>query len=227
MGLLPSLKNEERIGNRWVKEEEVPKHILNRKADKKLDYVADLYSMAIDDKLTDAKARLLNRTLYCEGFRFIKYLNLNYTYENRLWAFSYNLNYKTTIELSDNFVEIKPCKFIVKNKGKMAVMDAQWLDGGSECSEEERNYYLNRLNSKLIIDRIVDLDMTNVEVAYNPVMKHWTISCRTLIGSTTWLLIPPVMHLIKPKPVECVRMLEFLELVANAVIKKDDKLSYN
>lgn len=221
MGLLPGVKDDERIGNRWVKEKEVPRHLLNRKADRKLEYVANLYGMAMGDKLITTKSKILDKTLYCEGFRFMKYLNLNYTYENRFWAISYNLNYKTTIDLSDSPKEIAYCKFVVKTKGKMGIEDAQWLDGGSKCKEEEKELYLNELNNKLIIDRIVELDMTNIEVIFHPNLSQWTICARTLIGSTTWILIPPVLNLIKPKPVECVKMLEFFELVANAVMKRE------
>jgi hypothetical protein len=217
MILFPSINKDERIGNRWVKEKEVPRHILNRKADKKLDYVASLFEMAMDEKFSGMKSGLLDKTLYCEGFYYIKELNLKYSYENRFWAFSYNLDYKTTIEHPQ---AIEKLKFIVENKGKMAISDARWIDSGSNCSKEETEHYLNRLNNRLIIDRIVDLDMTRVEVSYNPNSQRWTIGCRTLIGSTTWVLIPPVMHLIKPRPVECVKALEFLELVADAIIQK-------
>ena len=219
MGLLPSAKEEERVGNRWVKEKEVSSHLLNRKADRKLGFVAKLYSMAIGDKMVMTKSSILNRDLYVEGFHFIKYLNLNYTYENRFWAISYNLNHKTTIDSLEVNQKKDYCRFVAKNIGKMGITDALWVDSGSQCSEEERKIYLNELNNRLIIDRIVNLDMTNVEVLYTPNMNCWTISCRTLIGSTTWILIPPVMNLIKPNPIECAKMIEFFELVANAVTK--------
>lgn len=220
MGLLPGKRDDERIGNQWVKEKQIPRHILNRRADRKLDYVADLYWMAIGERLTKRTSELHNKTLYCEGFRYIKHLNLSYTYENRFWAFSYNLGHKTTIDVAADSSETNYCRFIVKNIGKMGITDAVWLDGGSQCSEESMEEYLKLLNNKLIIDRIVSLDMTHVEVVYQPAKKSWTISNRTLIGSTTWILIPPVMHLIKLKPEECVKMLEFFELVADAVVNR-------
>jgi hypothetical protein len=219
MGLFPGKNEVESIGNMWVKEKEVPRHILNRRADKKLDCVADLYKLVMDDKLISIRSQLLDKTLYCEGFFYIEYLNLKYTYENRLWAFSYNLEYKTSLEPRSDKGAEDFCRFIVKNKGKMGIMDAQWIDSGSQCNDEKCDYYLERLNNKLIIDRIVDLDMTNVEAVFNPAAHCWTISCRTLVGSTTWILIPPVMHLIKPKPVECAKMIEFFELVADALVQ--------
>lgn len=217
MLLYPSLRQEEKIGNRWVKEKETPRHILNRKADKKLDYVMDLYCNVIGERLTRKKSEILKKSLYFEGFHAITYLNLRYLYENRLWAFSYNLNYKTSFGHSDSQAGLKPCHFKVKTTGRMGIDDARWYDSGSQCSKEETNHYLKMLNNSLIIDRIVKLDMTNIQLSYNPATREWVVSCRTLIGSTTWILIPPVMSLIKPKPEECARMLEFLELVADAV----------
>lgn len=217
MGLLPGSKYEERIGGKRIKRKETSRHILNRKADRKLDHVADLYSGAIGDRLVERQSDIFDKTLHCQGFRYLTYLNLNYTYENRFWAFSYNLNHQTTLDMSENPNETNYCRFIVKNKGKMGITDAQWLDGGSQCSESRGDRYLELLNQRLIIDRIVDLDMTKVEVVYQPITLEWSIRCTTLIGSTTWVLIPPVMQLITPKTVECIKMLEFFELVADAV----------
>lgn len=220
MLLFPSLAQEEKIGNRWVKEKEAPSHILNRRADKKLDYVADLYSNIINDRMTGRKSELFQKKLLFEGFRYISHLNLSYTYENRLWAFSYNLNYKTTFDAPDSQKRLGKCSFMVKNSGKTGIEDARWYDDGSRCSRKETDRFLEMLNNRLIIDRIVGLDMTNVRLIFNPDTMQWSVGCRTLIGSTTWILIPPVMSLIKPRPEECARLLEFMELTADAVINE-------
>lgn len=217
MILYPSIKREEKIGGRWVKEKEVPRHILNRRADKKLDYVLGLYCNVIGDRLTAKRSELLKKKLYLEGFHYISYLNMSYSYENRLWAFAYNLDYKTTFDASDKQAGSGQCNFIVKAAGRMGIEDARWHDNGSKCSDQEIEHYLKMLNNKLIIDRIVSLDMTNIQLTYNPGTSEWSVSFRTLIGSTTWVLIPPVMSLIKPRPEECAKVLEFLELVADAV----------
>ena len=219
MLLYPNLEQGEQIGRRWVKEKTVPNHLINKKADRKLDHVADIYCTIINDRLTGRKSNLLNKKLFFEGFHYINHLDLSYVYENRLWAFSYNLNCKTAIEVPEDY-KSKPCRFIVKNKGKMSIDDAAWHDNGSQCSQQEIKHYLEMLNNRLIIDRIVSLDMTNVEVIYDPLSLNWKINCRTLIGSATWVLIPPVMSLITPTLQESAKMLEFLDLVADAVINK-------
>lgn len=204
-------------------EKETPRHILNRKADKKLEYVADQFSIAMDEKFSGRKTKLLHKTLYCHGFHHLTNLDLAYTYENRFWAISYNLNVRTSIDVSEQKKENAPCRFLVKNKGKLGITDAEWLDNGSKCDAIRTKRYLSNLNHQLIIDRIVSLDLTKVEVVFDPNTEHWTIRCSTLIGSTTWVLIPPLMQLIKPTPTECVKMIEFLELVADAVIHPDNE----
>ena len=45
----------------------------------------------------------------------------------------------------------------------------------------------------------------------------WKISCESMIGSATWILVPPVVNLIKPSEGEYLRFVEFFELVADAV----------
>jgi hypothetical protein len=50
---------------------------------------------------------------------------------------------------------------------------------------------------------------------------RWSIGCRSLIGSVTWNLIPPLTQLVLPRLQECVGMLEFFELVFDAVLRGD------
>ena len=126
MGLFPGKNEVESIGNMWVKEKEVPRHILNRRADKKLDCVADLYKLVMDDKLISIRSQLLDKTLYCEGFFYIEYLNLKYTYENRLWAFSYNLEYKTSLNLEVIKVQKIFADSLLKTRGKWGL----WMRSG-------------------------------------------------------------------------------------------------
>ncbi len=39
-----------------------------------------------------------------------------------------------------------------------------------------------------------------------------------MIGSATWILIPPVLTMITPKPQECYKFLELYELLGDAVV---------
>ena len=46
---------------------------------------------------------------------------------------------------------------------------------------------------------------------------YWRISCESIIGSATWLLIPPVLSMIAPKKEECIMLLELFEMLGDAV----------
>jgi hypothetical protein len=107
-------------------------------------------------------------------------------------------------------------QFYRESRRQNGIEDARWYDKGSKCGDQKIDYYLKMLNNKLIIDRIVSLDMTNIQLTYNPVCRS-VGKLQNADRSTTWVLIPPVMSLIKPKPEECAKVLEFLELVADAV----------
>ena len=92
-----------------------------------------------------------------------------------------------------------------------------WVDKESRCDEEAVGRLLSELNHPLILERVELLDMNKVSLSYNRFSQSWTLEYKSIIGSTNWILIPPVMQLIKYKPEEVVRTLEFFELVFEAV----------
>ena len=75
---------------------------------------------------------------------------------------------------------------------------------------------LERLNHPLIRERIRSLELREIQVSHTQ-GGSWKISCESMIGSATWILVPPVVNLIKPSEGEDLRFVEFFELVADAV----------
>jgi hypothetical protein len=217
--MLPKADHQERIGERYVKNKEVSMHMLNKRAEKKLDYVAKAFVEVMGERHIETTHKNLSYSLKCQGFKHLDNLTLDYIgYENRLWAFAYNLNLKSTLDASkDKNPETEDCKFIIHSKGKIRVSAPMWMDSGSKCPEEKADIYLKRLSHKLIMDRIAALDMMKVQVSYSAKSQLWTVKYQSIIGSTNWILIPPVLQLIKYKPEEMVRTLEFFELVLDAV----------
>jgi|GEM_PF-1060903 len=223
-----SLKKEVRLGNGSIKNKEISQHRINKKADVKLGVVADIFEKVLGDRFVKTRKTLLHREIECRGFRYVKSIKLDYeSYENRMWAFSYNLNISVSLDASEyTEKETERCAFKGKAKGKMDIKDAEWLDNGSECSSEQINRYLSRLNNKFIVDRMVKLDMNKMKLDYDPVSNYWSAGFTSLIGSSTWIMIPPVMQLIRPKPEECAMAVEFFELLFSAVVnagKKDGR----
>ena len=68
-----------------------------------------------------------------------------------------------------------------------------------------------------IIDRLNTLDIMEMEIRHEDNSGYFQVSCESLIGSATWMLIPPVLSMITPKREECIKFLELFELLADAV----------
>lgn len=198
-------------------------HRINRKADIKLNAVVEGFKKTLGDRCVEVKDDLLRKTIVCTGFKNLTSFELNYrAYENRFWAFSYNLDVTAKIDVSDrDYMETGHCLFKAKTKGKMAINDVEWLSARNECSEEEDDIYLKKLNHQLIRNRMVSLDMTSASIEYDPEKMVWTTKFRTMIGSTTWMLIPPLTQLVMPKPEEFAQMVEYMDLVMDAVLSKE------
>lgn len=193
--------------------------MLNKKAEKKLNYVVQGFEAAMGDRHVATNHSSLRYDLQCMAFKHLNNLTLDYFgYENRLWSFAYNLNLKSTLDVSGyKSPETEDCQFVIQSKGKIRVSEPKWVDAGSRCSSEKVDAYLKSLSHKLIMDRVEALDMMKVQVSYQSRSQQWTVKYQSMIGSTNWILIPPVMQLIKYRPEEVVRTLEFFELVLDAV----------
>ena len=200
----------------------VSENIINRKANAKLDYVVGCYQSAAGARFSGADRSFLDKRLYFSGLRFLNELRIYYKIENRFFAISYDLMYEARVERGERRGPETDCRFEAKLKGGMSVSGAEFFVSGADgagdgafapaCAE--------RLNLPLITERIVAMDLTGVSVSYNAAERVWKICCRSLIGSTTWNLIPPLTQLIKPRQDECLRMLEFFELVSDAVLRE-------
>lgn len=198
-------------------------HRINRKADIKLNAVADGFRKTLGDRCIEVKDELLRKTIVCSGFKYLTSFELNYrAYENRFWAFSYNLDVTAKIDVSDReYMETEHCLYKSKTKGKMAINDVEWLGARNGCSEEEDDIYVRKLNHQLIRNRMVNLDMVSASMEYDPEKMIWTLKFRTMIGSTTWMLIPPLTQLVVPRPEEFAQMTEFMDLAMGAVLSKE------
>ena len=188
---------------------------VSRRVDKSLGYVADRMAFALGNHCVDQESSLLGRRLLLQDLRYIPYLDLKYHFDNRLMAVSYNLELSTEIPVDARFREWGECSFTVRQKQHGKEREIQWVCvSGEEGTELDRT--LERLSHPLILDRIRALELREIQVSHTP-GAGWKISCESLIGSATWMLIPPVVNLIKPSEGEYLRFVEFFELVADSV----------
>lgn len=190
---------------------------LNKKIDKRLDMVAEIFADAAGSRWKETLSKMFCKKLLFGDLRYVTYLELKYNYENRFFSISYNLEMSTEVLTNQRFTEIGDCVFQVKSKGRLNIKDAEWVCKEFQGNAEERDRYLERLNNRLIIDRIVVLDMTKIVISHKKGSGKWSIRCESMVGSATWILIPPVINLIKPRTEECIQVIEFFELVSDAV----------
>ena len=184
---------------------------VSRRVDKSLGYVADQMAFALGSHCAGQESQLLCRRLALRELRYLPYLELKYHFENRLMAISYNLELSTEIPTGSQFQEWGTCSFTVRQQGR----EAQWIYlSGKEGPELDGT--LERLNHPLIRERIRSLELREIQVSHTQ-GGSWKISCESMIGSATWILVPPVVNLIKPSEGEYLRFVEFFELVADAV----------
>ena len=194
---------------------------VTRKAETKISALANFFREAADEYWEKTEAGTLQRKLIFSGFRYLEYLQLIYNWENRFTAVNYNLQMVSAIPTTPSrFEETHDCLLTLKCtqrglKGeRVYTWDAkQW--GADDVMLQE---YQERLTNPLITKRLDALDIFEMELRHNDGQDYWRISCESLIGSATWILIPPVTSMITPKKEECMRFLELFELIGDALV---------
>ena len=199
-------------------EKTIPLTKLNKRIDKKLDIVAEIFESAATEHWRTTSSDIFNKELFFQDFRYMEHLKLKYNCENRFFSISYNLEMSIDVSEQEEIQEIGDCVFQVKNTGGFMKKKPVWVCGKFTGTENMCANYLRRLNNEMILDRVDVLDLTRVAAYRTAEERRWVIRCESLIGSATWILIPPVVNLIKPTMEECVKVLEFFELTADAIV---------
>lgn len=179
-----------------------------------------MFKSAAGERWERTEAGVLQRKVVFSGFQYLDSLQLIYNWENRFTAVNYNLQMLSAIPTDPaRFEETHDCLFTLsctqrglKGKRKYTWNCKQW-----GADEAKLIAYQERLNNPLITERLDALDIMEMELRHNDGQDYWRISCESLIGSATWILIPPVMSMITPKKEECIKFLELFELVADAI----------
>lgn len=191
---------------------------INQRADRGFDLVAERFAEALGDRCAGADKAFLRKRLFLRNFYYLRELDLRYILENRFWERSYNLEIRSEVETDESFREVGDCLFTVDAKGWLRVRGVEWKYVRGSLSEEQRRQYVERLNHPLILDRVRTLDLSRVCVEHQAGSGKWLIRTGSILGSTTWVLIPPVLQTIQPKPAEFVKLAEFFDLTADAVV---------
>lgn len=190
---------------------------VTRKAEQKMDALTEVFKVSAGDHFAGEKRDTLQRSLNFNGFWYLDNLKLLYNWENRFFSVNYNLQMVSHVGVNDKFKDIDSCRFDLQFSMKRhndRFICTSWK--GKEI--KVRDEYLERLNNQLILDRIHMLDIHGVTITYEPKWRYFCISLESMIGSGTWILIPPIMQLIAPGRDECVKFMELYELLGDALV---------
>lgn len=193
---------------------------VTRKAETKIAVLAQMLAAAAGENWRETESETLRRTLRFTGFRYLKFLQLIYNWENRFLSVNYNLQLLSEIPTdSIHFREVHDCRFSLKctqsglrGKRTYAWESTQWNGEVAQLAAYQR-----RLCHPLILERLNTLDIMEMKIWHEEGSGYWRISCESIIGSATWLLIPPVLSMIAPKKEECIMLLELFEMLGDAV----------
>ena len=213
MGLLQKEKNRNAAQAR--------NSFVTRKIEGKLNVLADKFRETAGSSCTGVDKGTLSRTLHLQRFQYLKDLKLVYNWENRFLSVNYNLQMLSEIPVNDRFEETGTCGFelLFHMKGSEWVC-RRWVND----DYHQKDAYLERLSNPLIMNRIRELDIVDLEITHEDGSGYFTISLESMIGSATWIFIPPITNLIIPKTEECVQFFELFELLGDAVANnRDDK----
>ncbi len=192
---------------------------VTRKVEGKLSVLADAFKKAGGKYCMEGERGTLSRSLSFEGFRYFRNLKLVYNWENRFLSVNYNLQMLSELPVNEKYVETGDCIFelVFKMKGSEWVCK-RWFDE----DPEKRNAYLKRLANPLIMERIKALDIVDLEITHRKNDGSFLVSLESMIGSATWIFIPPITNLITPSEAECVKYFELFELLGDALINNSE-----
>ena len=194
---------------------------VTRKAETKLSALANFFREAAGERWVKTEAGTLQRKLIFSGFHYLEYLQLIYNWENRFTAVNYNLQMVSAIPTTPSlFEETHDCVLNLKctQRGLKGERVYTWEAQQWGADDAMLEAYQKRLTNPLITQRLDALDIFEMELRHNDDQDYWRISCESMIGSATWLLIPPVTSMITPKKGECIKFLELFELIGDALV---------
>lgn len=194
---------------------------VTKRAEAKVGALANLFKVAAGERWIQTESGVLRRKLYFSGFHYLDSLQLDYNWENRFMSVNYNLQMISVFPTDNNrFEETDDCIFTLNctQKGLRGKRKYSWECNLWKEDEEKLNAYMERLSNPFILDRLEALDIMELGIQHKGSWDYWRVSCESIIGSATWILIPPVFSMITPKPEECIKFLELYELLGDALV---------
>lgn len=198
---------------------EATKIKMNKKADKKLGAVADMFCQVLPDNCEVADDDMLYRRLHINGLAPLDDVMLVYDVENRFAAISYNLLMQAVVPAKEERYYGFELKFSGTVKTKAVRFEAE---GKDRQPDERERQILELLNEPIVLGKIQQLGLLDVSIRYQSEYGRWLISVRSMVGSATWLLMPPVMQVIMPVRQEIYQFMELMRMLTSILTSTSD-----
>lgn len=188
---------------------------MNKKADDRLKKVTKIFEDTIQESCKITEEQFLCKTITLQNCRPVEKIKLMYEVENRFASISYNLILQSVYTRKEHAAY----EFELQYGGMVHIKNAVFVcKSGNETQQDERaKEILQILNDPLVVKKITDLNLLQAEIHYSMERKCWRIRIKSMIGSSTWILIPPVMHTIMPKGREIYALLEVMRMLQCAI----------
>ena len=193
---------------------EATKIKMNKKADKKLEAVADMFCQVLPDNCEVAEDDVLYRKLHINGLAPLENMMLVYDVENRFAAISYNMLVQAVVKAKEKRYYGFELKMDGGLKAGAVGFEAEVSDRKMDDRESQ---ILKLLNEPVVLGKIKQLGLLDVSIRYQQEYGRWLISVRSMVGSATWILMPPVMQVIMPVRQEIYQFVELMRMLTSIV----------
>lgn len=192
---------------------------MNKKADRKLEAVADMFCQVLPDNCEVLDGDMLYRKLHIKGLAPLDDMMLVYDVENRFAAISYNLLIQSVVRANEKRYYSFELKLNGMVRTKSMRFESTCADRQPDMREQQ---ILELLNEPIVIGKIQQLGLLGVSIRYQMDYGRWLISVRSMVGSATWILMPPVMQVIMPVKQEIYQFMELMRML-NSIFQGGDR----
>mgnify|MGYP006281818813 CR=1 FL=1 len=183
---------------------------LKRRAELKLKRVGDTFAQALGEHVVERTDGPMEFGMAFDRSVHVPWLQCRYDEQNRFFARSYDFVCTTDLPSDwDGEVQIE-----LKYSGVMQIADCRFEASGATEPVRDLVRDLNHDKAREIVRQI---DFLGLKIGHSPAEGRWHIESRTMIGSSTWAIMPPAFQTITPSTAECRALVDTFDLLAHTI----------
>lgn len=175
---------------------------LSKRVERNLDLVVAQWEKELGStcKCIEGDSVPFRRSLSLSGVDELNEIHFGYEVARRLLASLYTFVYDFEVRVPP---EEKSCS-------------VEFRSGRFECASGSSRIP-ELLDTALVKDRMEALGITDIRIEIDSEKQVGCVRMVGLVGSSTWNLIPPVLHFISFRDGECVKAVELMRMIAVAM----------